>query len=251
MKHLVLLLALTAAPAAAQLSPDQLGHVATRPPVGARLPAGVRLVDEQGRKTTLARVAGGRPLALVFADYDCPHVCGPGLVLTAAALAETGLQPGRGYRLAVVGLDPRDDARTAERMRERIAPPALARDTALLRGDAAAVRAATGALGYAYAYDAGGDQFAHDASVQIFGGDGHLRAVLPELGLRPETLRAALTGSAPGEPLSWGDHVARLCYGLAAAHGRYGRAVAIGLPLLTLALAIVAGLFVLRRRRAA
>lgn len=251
MKRLLLLILLVGAPATAQLTPAQLGDVSTRPAVDARLPGEIRLVDERGRATTLARVANGRPLALVFADYDCPHVCGPGMVLTAAALAETGLAPGRDYRLAVIGLDPRDDAATVERMRARLAPPALARDAALLRGDAAAVRAATGALGYRYVYDASSGQFAHDASVLVFGGDGRLRAVLPELGLRADVLRAALRGSAPVGRASWSERIAHLCYGLAAAHGRYGRAVGIGLQLLTVALAAAAAVVILRRRRVA
>lgn len=252
MKRLLPFVALIGAPAAAQLSPNQLDRVTARPPAHARLPGAVRFVDERGRATTLARIARRRPLVLVFADYDCPHVCGPGLALTAAALADTGLAPGRDYRLAVVGLDPRDDAATAERMRERVAPVAAARAMALIRGDAAAVRAVTAALGYAYAFDASNDQFAHDASVYVFGGDGRMRAVLPQLGMRPEALRAALTGPAPAAaPAGWSDRVARLCYGLAAAHGRHGQAVTVGLRILTLALAVGGALVILRRRQAA
>ena len=252
MKRLILLAALVAAPAPSRLTPAQLERVATRPAPHARLPGAIRFTDARIGDTTLTQVAAGRPLLLIFADYDCPHVCGTGMALTAAALADTGLSPGRDYRLAVVGLDPRDDAATAERMRASIAPAALARDVALLRGDVAAIRAATGALGYRFIYDRESGQFAHGASVHLFGADGRLRAVLPQLGLRAEALRAALIGPPSATPaIGWGDRVARLCYGLAAAHGRYHGAIVIALQSLTLILAAGVAFLVLRRRRAA
>ena len=45
------------------------------------------------------------PTVLLFADYSCRHICGPGITLTAGALHDAGLTPGRDYRMIVIGLD--------------------------------------------------------------------------------------------------------------------------------------------------
>ena len=246
----MLLLALVASsPAAASLSERELESAVARPPSGATLPADLAFTDQRGAVTTLGAVANGRPLVLIFADFTCRHVCAPGLAMTSAALAATGLSPARDYALAVIGIDPRDSEADARHLAQGVAPAALARATALLRASPTAVRAATRRLGYGYAYDAGNDQFAHDAAVYVFAGNGRLTALLPELALSPIALKAALIG---GEPVrqTFTDRVAHLCYGFAAAHGRFGRPVVIALQALSLLLLAGAGFLFWRRRSA-
>ena len=238
-----------AAPAAsAQLSSAALEQAVARPPANARLPAALSFLDGNGQATTLAAVAGGRPLVLLFADYTCRHICGPGLTLTAGALHDSGLVAGRDYRVAVIGIDPKDGAADARAMAARLAGmPDVARATTLLRGSAGTIAAATRALGYGAVYDPASDQFAHDASVYLFAADGRLAALVPEIGLRPEALRAGLTGGAPAP--GFGQRLAHLCYGLDALAGRYDGAIVVVLRGLAL-LAIVGGaMLVLRARR--
>lgn len=239
MKWALLLMALLAAPAFAELSERDLAAAVARPPAGARLP-NVTFTGENGRPVTLPQIAAGKPLALLFADYTCPHVCGPGLVLTARALRDSGA---RDYRFAVIGLDPRDTAADAARFAGNVTPRPI-----LLRGDQAAIDRAARALGYGYRKDPAADQFAHDASLYVFAADGRLAALLPELALRPPALRAALAGATQPEPFT--SRVARLCYGLAAAHGRYGRAAFVALQVATALLVAGVAWFLWRRRAA-
>lgn len=112
MRAAALAFALLASPATAQLSAEQLAQATARPPADARLPATLAFTDQRGARVTLAQVAAGRPLVLLFADYTCRHICGPGLALTAGALHDSGLSA-RDYALAVIGLDPRDDLAAA------------------------------------------------------------------------------------------------------------------------------------------
>ena len=233
-------------PAAAALTQAQLDGAIARPGAGVRLPA-IVFADEHGAPRRLPEIAAGRPLVLLFADYTCRHLCGPGLVLTAGALHDAGLRPGLDYRLAVIGLDPRDPPGATRAFAGRLAAlPAEARATAFLRGTPAAVTAATRALGYGFVYDPAEDQFAHDASVYVFAADGRLAAMLPELGLRPESLRAALSGAAP--PTGLAARVAHLCFGLAGLTGRYDAGVVLALRGVVL-LALAAGALLLLRRR--
>lgn len=235
---------LLATPAAAQLSPAQLAEATARPPADAQLPAMLAFADVAGARVTLGQVAAGRPLVLLFADYTCRHICGPGLALTAGALADSGLAPSD-YALAVVGLDPRDGIAAARAFAQKNG----AREARVLVGTPATVAAAEHALGYHAVYDAGADQWAHDASVYVFARDGRLTALLPELGLRPEPLRAAIAGAA--QPPSLGDRIAHLCYGLAAAHGRFARPIVLGLQALAALTLVALGTVLIRRRSTA
>ena len=160
-----------------------------------------------------------------------------------------GLVAGRDYSLAVVGFDPRDTPADAAAMASaRLGNLPVERQAVrLLTGTAAAIDATTRALGYGYVYDAEHDQFAHDASVYVFAADGRLTTVLPELALRPATLRAALAGLAVEAP-SLADSIVHLCYGFAAAHGVYGRAIVIGLQGTAILLLAAGGWWLWRRR---
>ena len=240
-----------ATPAVAALSPDDLARAGAHPPAQATLPGALRFATDTGRVTTLAAVADGHPLVLIFADYTCSHICAPGLMMTAAALKGTGLAADADYRVAVIGLDPKDSAADARAMATKMTvDPAITRATTFLLGDARATPAAAKALGYGYVYDPDGDQFAHDASVYVFAPDGSLSAMLPELGLIPTTLRAALDGASVPAP-SFAAQVAHLCYGFAAAHGRYGRPIVIAMQALSALLLVGLGAFLLKRRQPA
>ena len=249
----LLAIAMAAAPHQGGLTSAALAAAVTRPAPATQLPATLRFVDAQGRARTLGDVQAGRPLVLLFADFTCRHLCGPGLTLTAGALHDAKLAAGAEYRLAVVGLDPRDSAADAARFAERLrAVPDVARATTVLRGTAATVAAATATLGYGHVYDAATDQFAHDATVYVFAPDGHLAALLPEMALRPAAMRAAVLGAATTRPASFGERVAHLCYGFAALTGRYDRDTVLATRAAAALTLLAMGAFlILRRRRVA
>ena len=146
---LILLTLMIAAPAAANLSPEQLAKAGAHPPQGAMLPAKLAFTDQRGERVTLGGIADGKPLVLLFVDYTCKHICGPGLTLSAKAMADSGLTIGRDYNFALVGMDPRDSldqARMMQHMRLD-ALPSMERASYFLVGSAANVAAATKALG--------------------------------------------------------------------------------------------------------
>lgn len=246
---------LTATPASATLDERELARAVARPSAGAMLPAGLAFMARGGERVTLGQIAAGKPVVLLFADYTCKHICGPGLTLAANALHRSRLSIGRDYALVVIGMDPRDgldQARTMQHMRLS-AFPAIERGAWFLVGDPAHVRAATAALGYGYVYDPSTDQFAHDASLYVFAADGHLATMLPELALSPGLARAAITHSGSAQPKpNLFVRAARLCYGFAAAHGVYGEPIVVALQamgVLLMAGLVLALLIMWRRRR--
>jgi protein SCO1 len=262
-RALLVALLFVATPTMAALSPAQLAEVGSTPPSGAVLPAGLAFVDQNGSPFELAD--GPIPTVLLFADYSCRHICGPGITLTAGALHDAGLHPGRDYRMMVIGMDGDGPARARSLIAERLkALPNEAAAIALLSGSPPTVAAAQKALGYHAVYDAAADQFAHDASVYVFAPGGALSDLLPETATTPPELAAAIararaggTYRAPSAKADTGfvGRISAICYGLAAAHGVYARPIIVGLRVGGVAICLALAGFMLwgwrRQRRGA
>ena len=102
----VLVANLFSLPAAAALTAEQLKSVGVTPPPSAALPLDAPLKDLDGQPTTLRQMIADAPAVVVFADYRCTQLCSPILAVTGQALSKSGLDPGRDYRLIVVGFNP-------------------------------------------------------------------------------------------------------------------------------------------------
>ena len=243
---------LTAAGPASALTERALSAVDAKPRIGAQLPLGLSFHDDSGRPITLGQALGGKPAVLVFADYRCTSLCGPGLVLTSLALDQAGLKPGRDYRYVVIGLDQADPPAVAAAVRRtRLNSPAGRHAILLGRGPADQVARAAG---YRYLFDPTVGQYVHDTVVYALGPDGRVRAALSEFTLSPAELRAALSSARPrADPLL--SQIRLLCHGLVADAGRWNAPVTALLRLGGVAILMLFGLgaavaFTGRRRRA-
>jgi protein SCO1/2 len=224
-RRLGLVLALSMAvavinPAFARLTQQQLDSIEARPHLGVRLPD-LQLRDLDGNMHDLAALLD-RPAVVIFADYTCETLCGPVLAFAGHALAGAGLPPEQ-YRLIVIGLDPKDSAADARRMRDAQlgAGSAMARDAMFAFADDATIKALTAALGYRFTYDAALDQYAHPDAAFVFGADGRLSRVLSGLGLSGNDMRLALVEAGQGKVGNIADQVHLLCYGFDPARGTY------------------------------
>jgi protein SCO1/2 len=246
-----------ASPTLANFTSAQLSGITAAPPPDAALPPDLAFRDETGRLLTIGNVIGGVPALVVFADYTCRTLCGPILDFTAAGLAKTGLQPGRDFRLLVIGLDPEDGLDAARTMRAQHigADNPIAAAAVLLTGGEAAIHAATAALGLRYAYDAEHDQYAHPAAVYVLDPAGHVRRVLSPLGLDGGDLRLAIVDAGRGMVGTLADRIHLLCYGYDPAKGIYTERITTALALAAGATLILLlsgiGAMVARERRSA
>jgi protein SCO1/2 len=233
------LLALADIRPAAALTESALATVGATPRIGALLPLGLGFRDDAGRRTTLGQALGGKPAILVFADYRCSSLCGPGLVLTSLALDQAGLKPGRDYRYVVLGLDQEDPPAVAAAVRRgRLNSPAGRR--AILLGGGPADQVAR-AAGFRYLFDPAVGQYVHDTVVYALAPDGRVRAALSEFTLSPAELRAALS-SGPAPELTLLSRIRLLCHGLVADAGRWNGVVLAGLRLGGIVILLLFGL---------
>lgn len=229
-------------PATARLVKAELDRVTVAPEAGARVPLDLPVSDARtGQVMSLGAVLDGRPALLLPVDYTCRNVCDPMVAQSADALAATGLRP-LDRRLILMGIDPHDDAATADAQvaalwGDRPDPPTI------LVGGAREIARLTQALGYRYTYDPGTDSFAHPAAALLLTGDGRLAQVLSPLALSGRDLRLAMTEASQGRIGSFTDRLTLLCYGFDAAKGLY--APLIGRILTVAGLVTVAGIALL------
>lgn len=262
MRGLLPLLLSIAAPASAALTPADLAGVGATPPVGAELPVGLPFVDQDGKAYRLGGAAV--PTVLLFADYSCRHICGPGVTLTAGALHDAGLKPGRDYRMIVIGMDQDGPALARKLAEDRLKSlPAEAESMILLTGAPPVVARAEAALGYHAVYDREADQFAHDAAIYIFAAGGRLSALLPETASTAPQMAAAIAGAGkdvvyrpppPKPDGSLAGRITAICYGLSSAHGIYAGPIVAGLRIGGVLICLALLLFLVgavRRRGAA
>jgi protein SCO1 len=247
----LLIAALLSRPAMASLTAEQLASVGVNPSPGATLPLDEPLTDLAGRPATLRGVMGDRPAVIVFTDYRCTQLCSPILAVTGEALAKTGLDPGRDYRLIVVGFNPRAGAEDARQMVSgQIGfDTRVGRATIPLMGNEPSLRRLTSSLGYRYVYDPENNRYAHPAALLIVTPGGRLSRILTGLSITGEDARSALSEAKSGGMAGLVNQVRLLCYGLGASAGRYTGPVRILLAASGAAtvLVVVAALFLLSR----
>jgi protein SCO1/2 len=256
---LPVMLALVSITAArANFTSAQLAQITAAPPSHAVLPQALIFQDENGRSVTVKDAIGGVPAVVIFADYTCRTLCGPIVEFTADGLGKTGLNPGKDYRLVVIGLNPRDGIDTARAMRaQHIARDSPVEHAAIfLSGDQTTIHAAAQAVGLHYAYDPAHDQYAHPAAAYIVDSSGHVRRVMSPIGLDGGDLRLGLVDAGRGAVGGLADQLHLLCYGFDPAHGIYTERITTLLTfaclatLLIMASGILAMVMLQRRRQA-
>lgn len=218
----VVFLAAALLPARGAVSPREYREADVVLPAEAGIPRNATVVDEAGsRRDLLALVS--KPTVLVFADYTCRTLCGPIVAFVAAALERSGLRPGEQYRLVVIGLDPKDGAADAARMRrDHLGQSGLLSEASLfVTADQSVIDVLTSALGYRYVYDREHDQFVHSGAAYVLHPEGRVARVLSGLGISGEYMRLALLEAGDGRAATWRDHVRLLCSGFDPAHGTY------------------------------
>lgn len=251
LRLLTFFLLLLAAPASAALAPAALDTVALEPPPGAALPLDVPLEIGETRETVGVVLAARPAWLLVFADYTCAGVCGPALGIAASAFTSPDMRD-LDAGLLVIGLDPKDGAADAARMRAETWGSGTDPRAVFAHADAAGVAALTEAVGYRYRYDPETDQFAHPAAALALTHEGRAVRALGALSLLPATLRPALIEASEGHAGGLFERIALRCYSFDPARGVYTADIVFLLRALGTAtlLALALGLILLTRRSA-
>lgn len=199
------------------------------PHLGARLPAGAELRDEQGRAVTLGSVIGGAPLVLALGYFHCPNLCGVVRDDVLSALERAGLRAGTDYRLLVLSIDPSEGPADAIAAKEgalsRYPDPNAERGWRFLTAPAAAVQAVADAAGFRTRFDPALKQFLHPAGILFASPAGVISSYLLGVGYAPGEVRSAVLRADQGTVAQAVSPVLLLCFHFDPATGRYDFAV--------------------------
>ena len=187
---------------------EQLGEV---------VPRDISLIDSDGRHVTVGDLLEeGKPVALVMAYHSCPMLCSLVLDGFAAAIRETGLEPGHDLTPVTVSFDPRDTPARAAEVRERYvaqgARDGLDQSWRFLTGEAHQTRRLAEVVGFEFEQDARTGEYAHPAVLIFLAPDGRVTRYLYGASFAERDFRLALVEAGEGRVGSSLDRFILTCY---------------------------------------
>jgi protein SCO1/2 len=214
---------------AADARPAALRDVAFDQRLGQMLPLDAALVDESGRAVRLGDYFGRRPVILTLAYYGCPMLCTLSLNGLASALKTLSFDAGREFEVVTLSFEhketPQQAAAAKKTYIERYGRPQAAAGWHFLTGDAAAIAAVTGAVGFRYAWDEETRQYAHPTGVVVATPEGRIARYLYGVEYAPKDLRFALVEASTGRVGTPVDQLLLYCYEYDPVRGRYGATI--------------------------
>ena len=214
---------------AADARPAALRDVAFDQRLGQMLPLDAALVDESGRAVRLGDYFGRRPVILTLAYYGCPMLCTLSLNGLASALKTLSFDAGREFEVVTLSFEhketPQQAAAAKKTYVERYGRPQAAAGWHFLTGDAAAIAAVTGAVGFRYAWDEETRQYAHPTGVVVATPEGRVARYLYGVEYAPKDLRFALVEASTGRVGTPVDQLLLYCYEYDPVRGRYGATI--------------------------
>jgi protein SCO1/2 len=228
---------------------DIFSEIGITPPVDAKVPLDLLLIDADGKEVRIADLIQGRPIVLHLVYYDCPMLCklsSDGLFRAIPALS---LQPGKDFTVLTVSFDPREGPRLSSRARdvaiERCGRDAVEKGWHFLTGDTGSIRELCESVGFRYRYDEQTNQFAHASGAFVLTADGTLSRYLGGVEYSPRDLRLALVEASAGKVGTAADQVLLLCYMYDPVSGKYGLAIMTAVRLAGILTVAVLGLTIL------
>lgn len=243
-----------AGPKASDGRPEILRDVAFDQKLGTTIDLDLAFRDEDGRPITLRQAATGKPMLLVPAYYECPMLCTIVLNGVVRMMRALPFDAGDTYTTVTFSFDPNEGPELAKKKQATYLAnyrrPEGGRGWRFLTGDAESIRRLTEAVGFRYAWDDKGKQFAHASGIIVVTPEGRLSHYFYGVEFAPRDVRLALVEASKEKIGTFVDQLLLFCFHYDPATGRYSKvamsAVRAG-GVLTL-LAIGGFLFVMLRR---
>lgn len=225
---------------------------------GAQIPLDDTFVDQDGRTTSLRRIAGGKPLLIVPVQHECPNVCSVTLAGISSAIdGQARYRPWRDFAIVAFGIDPREGPAQARDDMHRLSQARGGGgkwQMVALTGPDKAIRAVTDALGYRYAWSSQLDQYVHVTGTAVLTPDGRMSSWLYGLSPTSAQVDKALAQAVAGKSGGIMQRLILLCCYFDPATGKYTLAITKILDLAgvftVLAIALLV-LFLSRKRKRA
>lgn len=201
-----------------------LKRVDVRQNLGAQIPLDLAFRDETGAPIRLQEIFSDKPVILALVYYECPMLCTLVLDGLVKALRAVPFRPGTDFEVVVASFDPGETPRlAAEKKHDTLEKYGTgeAGGWHFLTGDAGDIRALTEAVGFAYAYDAKRDEYAHAALITLAAPSGRISRYFFGIEYSSKDLRLGLVEASKGRVGSLADQLLLLCYHYDPSTGQY------------------------------
>lgn len=201
----VVLLAMSARPAYAELDRSTVAALTFEPQVGNTLAMNLKFVDEDGNAVTLGQYFGTRPVVLSLNYFHCQYLCPieeDGLI---SAFNGIGPTLGRDFTLLTVSIDAHDGPADAALIKARglrgYNRPTGAGGWHLLTADQATIDALTHSIGFHSVHDAQASDFAHPIGALTITPEGRISHYLEGIEFDSGQLQSALVDATESPTL--------------------------------------------------
>ncbi len=227
----VLFVMIAALPARAQQAnkPPILNEVSIAQNLNAQIPRDLVFRDETGKSVRLGDFFGPRPVVLSLVYFECPALCTEVLNGELQSMKSISLDLGKDYEAVTVSFEPKDTSALAKAKRDVYAGQ-YGRAGAVdhwhfLTGDQPSIDALTQAVGFHYAYDSAGRQYAHAAAIMVLTPEGRIDRYFYGVQYPAWDLRLGLVEASQGKIGTPTDHALLYCYQYDPTTGKYGLVV--------------------------
>jgi protein SCO1/2 len=170
------------APAAQQGLPKIEQNVGFDQHLGQQITLSLPVRDEHGTLTTLGSYFGKRPVILVMAYYECPNLCTMVMNGVFSAMKTVPFVPGKDYEVVSVSINPHETSMLALQKKNTYLSGYHEQQYAdgyhFLTADESTIQQLTKEIGFRYAYDTEGHQYAHASGIVIVTPGGQLSRYL-------------------------------------------------------------------------
>jgi protein SCO1 len=210
-------------------TPPILGEVSIAQNLNARIPPDLMFRDEAGKPVRLGDYFGQKPILLSLVYFDCPALCTEVLNGELRTMRSISLDLGKDFDAVTVSFEPKDTPALASAKRDVYAGqygrPGAKEHWHFLTGDQASIDALTQAVGFHYAYDSAGRQYAHAAAIMVLTPDGRIARYFYGVQYPARDLRLGLVEASAGKIGTPTDHALLYCYQYDPMTGKYGLVV--------------------------
>jgi protein SCO1/2 len=197
--------------------------------LNAPIPPDLNFRDEEGKSVRLGNYFGGKPILLSLVYFDCPALCTEVLNGELRTMRAISLDLGKDFEAITVSFEPKDTPALAKAKRDVYAGqygrPGAVNHWHFLTGEQPSIDALTQAVGFHYAYDSAGRQYAHAAAIMVLTPEGRIARYFYGVQYSGRDVRLGLVEASEGKIGTPTDHALLFCYQYDPMTGKYGLVV--------------------------
>jgi protein SCO1 len=217
--------------------------------LGKQVAMDVVLKDENGNDVTLGRLID-RPTILMFNYFRCPGICPVLINNMVAVINQIPIEPGKDFRLIAVSFDPIDTPEIAREKKanylNQVRRPFAPDTWHFLTGNAENTKAVADSAGFQYSRQ--GDMYAHPGAIILLTPKGIISRYLYGTSFVPADVEMAVKEAAGGQVIPTVSRILSFCYTYDPAGRGYVLSVTRLVGIMTLLIAAIFAILVLRGR---